>query len=192
MDRKGVEGFVRATSCSLVIDRVRQQVRAGANVLGMEGREIPLNILSCLAQNAGGPVSMAKMFQVAWGRKFNAAFDANTVYFHICRLRKMLEESLGGSELLVKTSEGYQLKPGLRFGLIELAETPKLQRGHNNLIDLIKQQGFITNRTYCEVTKTSRSTALRELADLVGRGILVSCGSGRGAHYRLADQSQAA
>ncbi len=48
-------------------------------------------------------------------------------------------------------------------------------------------EGGLTNRKYVNLTKTSRATAQREIADLVGKGILVKGpGGGRSASYDLA------
>lgn len=186
LDRKQVDGFLTAVPVEIVVDSVRQQIIIEGQAIGMEGRDIPLNILTSLIKHEGGPLGMAELFEEAWGRKYNPAYDANTVYFHICRLRKILDQATGGKEVLTKVADGYQLKPGLRFGLIQRASTPRPDRSKDAVVEIVKQRGFIDNRTYCEFTNTSRSTALRELADLVKAGVLERMGQGRGARYKLA------
>jgi len=48
-------------------------------------------------------------------------------------------------------------------------------------------EGGLTNRKYVGMTRTSRETAKRDMADLVAKGILVrNPGGGRSANYRLA------
>jgi len=47
-------------------------------------------------------------------------------------------------------------------------------------------QGGLTNRKYVGMTKASRETAKRDMADLVEKGILVrQAGGGRSVSYRL-------
>lgn len=186
LDRKQVDGFLSAVPVEIVVDSIRQQIVVEGQVIGMEGRDIPLNILTSLIKHEGGPLGMSQLFEEAWGRKYNPAYDANTVYFHICRLRKILDQATGGKEVLSKVADGYQLKPGLRFGLIARAVAPRAERTQDAVVEIVKQRGFIDNRTYCEFTSTSRSTALRELADLVKAGVLERMGQGRGARYKLA------
>jgi len=47
-------------------------------------------------------------------------------------------------------------------------------------------QGKLQTAKYSRIAKCSKDTALRDLADLVQKGILVQAGSGRGTHYLLA------
>jgi len=46
-------------------------------------------------------------------------------------------------------------------------------------------EGGLTNRTYCGMTKASKPTATRDLADLLARNILIRAGRGRGVRYDL-------
>lgn len=58
----------------------------------------------------------------------------------------------------------------------------------NRLLDAGSQgfEGGLTNRKYVSLTKTSRATAQREIADLVGKGILVRRpGAGRSTSYEI-------
>ena len=55
------------------------------------------------------------------------------------------------------------------------------------LLDHLARHGRCTNSTYTELTGTSPRTALRDLQDLIARGLVVREGKRRGAVYRLAD-----
>jgi Fic family protein len=46
-------------------------------------------------------------------------------------------------------------------------------------------EGGLTNQKYRGMTKASKVTATRDLSDLLGRGILVQLGEGRGTRYEL-------
>lgn len=187
LSRFETENFLKSVKLDLVVDEVRQEIRTKDQRLGMEGREIPLKILTTLIESQGVAIGLPELFPKAWGRSYNAAYDANTVYFHVCRLRKVLEDALEGEDALVTGSGGYRLTGSLKCGIISKPKQSNASRGRSTLLKLVQEKGFITNRTYCEATNTSRSTALRELAELVNEGVLVRCGSGRGAHYRLAE-----
>jgi len=50
----------------------------------------------------------------------------------------------------------------------------------------VKVNGRITNREYQKVADTSRPTAIRELAELVDKGIFIRLGAARGAYYIIA------
>lgn len=187
VERKSVDGLSQATSFQLLVDVSRQRVFVNGQDLPLEGRETPLNILATLIRNGGGPMPLEDMFPKVWGRALNPAYDSNTVYFHISRLRKMLEQAAPGVSILSTTSDGYALTQGLRFALIE-AEKPRQAVGRNKskMLTLLADRKFVDNRSYCEITGVSRSTALRELADLVAAGILLREGAGRGVRYRVA------
>lgn len=49
----------------------------------------------------------------------------------------------------------------------------------------IDRHGFITNSTYQEITEASRSTALRDLDDLVEQEVLTKEGEGKSTQYKL-------
>lgn len=47
-------------------------------------------------------------------------------------------------------------------------------------------EGNLTSSKWAKITKTSQATALRDISDLVEKGILVDSGSdGRSVHYLL-------
>jgi predicted HTH transcriptional regulator len=52
-------------------------------------------------------------------------------------------------------------------------------------IDSLIMRRTITNSEYQATTGASRSTAKRDIEDLVAKGVLVLCGRGRGAHYEV-------
>ena len=190
--RKSVDGLTHSTSFQLLVDVSRQRVFVDGKDLPLEGRDTPLNILAALIRHGGGPMTLEEMFPVVWGRALNPAYDSNTVYFHISRLRKFLEQLAPGMNILSTTAEGYALAPGLRYALIE-AEKPRQAVGRNKskMLELLADRKFVDNRSYCDITGVSRSTALRELADLVSAGVLVREGAGRGVRYRVASTDAA-
>ena len=47
----------------------------------------------------------------------------------------------------------------------------------------------MNTRKYASLTKTSRATAYRELADLVAKGCLVQIGDGRSTGYEIPSDS---
>jgi Fic family protein len=52
-------------------------------------------------------------------------------------------------------------------------------------------QGFLTSSKYAKLAKCSSDTALRDIRELVGRGILrQNEGGGRSTSYRLADPDE--
>lgn len=52
-------------------------------------------------------------------------------------------------------------------------------------LHVARQERRLTNSRYREVTGASRPTAKRDLDDLVGKGLLVPKGAGRGAYYEV-------
>lgn len=50
-------------------------------------------------------------------------------------------------------------------------------------LDLIQSQGYITNRDYARLNEVSERQALRELTDMVDRGLLTRMGKGRSCQY---------
>lgn len=193
VERRSIEGLNHSTGFQLLVDATRQRVFVDGKDLPLEGRDTPLGILAALIRAGGGPLTLDELFPKVWGRNFNPAYDANTVYFHISRLRKFLDQLAPGLSILTTTPEGYMLAPGLRYALIE-AEKPRQQvgRDRDRVLGLLADRRFVDNRSYCEITGVSRSTALRELADLVTCGVLLREGAGRGVRYRVASPDPAA
>jgi DNA-binding winged helix-turn-helix (wHTH) protein len=194
LERRQLQGFVTAARLDILVDTEREHAVIGDTVVGMEGREIPLKILASMVRRQGKPMALGQLFEDTWGRKYNPSFDSNTVYFHMCRLRKILDEASAGLRgIVIKVTGGYRLKPGLRMGTAKRATAPRAEyRSRDSVVEVIRQRGFINNRSYCEITNASRSTALRELADLVRLGVLERVGQGRSARYRLAEASRVA
>jgi ATP-dependent DNA helicase RecG len=50
----------------------------------------------------------------------------------------------------------------------------------------VMEQGLLTNTDYQELTGASRTTARRDLEELISKGVLVRQGEKRGVHYVLA------
>lgn len=74
-----------------------------------------------------------------------------------------------------------------RYGAVPLSE--RQRKVLNKLLDAGPEgfEGGLTNRKYVGMTKTTRATAQRDLADLVGKGMLnPKPGGGRSASYEIA------
>jgi ATP-dependent DNA helicase RecG len=70
--------------------------------------------------------------------------------------------------------------------------TPQVMAGYKlnerqiKAVTVIKNTGKITNTGYQQVTGASRPSAIRDLADLVAKGVFVRRGEARGAYYVIA------
>ncbi|MGE0192968.1 MAG: sigma 54-interacting transcriptional regulator [Planctomycetota bacterium] len=86
--------------------------------------------------------------------------------------------------------EHIQLDPGgpeARGDLVpRRAPGDDLNRRQQALLAWLARHGRCTSREYCELTGTSARTALRDLTDLIDRGLLIREGKRRGAVYHLA------
>ena len=60
-----------------------------------------------------------------------------------------------------------------------------LNERQRELLELISRKGRATSREYCEAAGLSRRTALRDLQELMQRGLIVREGSRKAAVYRL-------
>ena len=79
-----------------------------------------------------------------------------------------------------------QLDGGRPEGLApRRAPMDDLNHRQRKLLDHLARHGRCTNRQYYEMTETSPRTGLRDLQDLMHRGLLVREGKRRGAVYRL-------
>ena len=78
----------------------------------------------------------------------------------------------------VAPAEGAYLPP-------RSAPRDDLNERQRKLLDYLARNGRCTNREYYEMTGTSPRTGLRDLQDLMSRGLLVREGKRRGAVYRL-------
>jgi ATP-dependent DNA helicase RecG len=71
-------------------------------------------------------------------------------------------------------------------------EMPDWMKGLNErqikAMEYVSQHGQMTNREYQEFLSVSRSTAKKELQALVLRGLLQQKGTGRSAHYVVAEK----
>ena len=63
-----------------------------------------------------------------------------------------------------------------------------LNERQKKAVSAARTQGRITNTTYQELTGASRPTAIRDLAELVAKGVLVRRGAARSAHYTIAEK----
>ena len=60
-----------------------------------------------------------------------------------------------------------------------------LNERQRKLLDFLASHGRCTNRQFIELTAASPRTGLRDLQDLIARGLIVREGKRRGAVYRL-------
>ena len=187
MSRRQIDGVGQSSSFDLMVDMSRQRVSVHGKDVELQGRDTLIRILATLIQSGGEPLSIEDLFPKAWGRSFNPSYDSNTVYVQVSGLRKMLDEAAPGIEIISTSSWGYRMSPGLKYALIE-EHSPqhKPTRTLDRILALAADREFLDNRSYCEIAGVSRATALRDLAELVAKSILVREGAGRGVRYRLA------
>ena len=71
--------------------------------------------------------------------------------------------------------------------LPELGNTPetKLETHHLKLLEYIKQNGFITDRDYAELTDRAKATRTIDFQRLIDLGLIERMGKGRSTHYLL-------
>ncbi len=72
------------------------------------------------------------------------------------------------------------------------AASPAARRATNELSDrqrrvlqILAEQEWLTNTEYCELVGISTRTGLRDLKELIERGLVAMEGKRRGARYRL-------
>ncbi len=97
-----------------------------------------------------------------------------------------LERAILRSEEMVRKA---LLKASMWQDLSRLDLNKRQKKVINRLFDAGPEgfEGGLTNRKYVGMTKTSKETAKRDIADLVYKGILIrNPGGGRSANYRLA------
>jgi hypothetical protein len=185
LERRKIEGIGRSGCFDLLVDTTRRRVTVRGREVPLEGCDVLLNIVSTLVR-AGGPVPFEELFPKAWGRRYNPAYDAATVYFNINRLRRLIGEASPELPFLVACRQAYRMAQGLRCAVIGESEGPRPSRGDQpGLVAYLTEHAFIDNRKYCELTGVSPSTALRELSRLSQESVLAREGAGRGVRYRL-------
>ena len=69
---------------------------------------------------------------------------------------------------------------------VEAIKNLKLNDRQTKAFPAIRQRGFISNSDYQDLIHTTRSSAKRDLEDLVKKGVVVPTGKGRGASYTIA------
>ena len=92
---------------SIEINRERNTVTRHGTPVDMTKTE--LELLLCLIDHRGGPVSARELYETVWGETF-LPNSANTVMVHILKLRKKLEED-PANPVLIRTiwGKGYQI-----------------------------------------------------------------------------------
>lgn len=92
---------------SIEINRERNSVTRQGKPVDMTKTE--LELLLCLIDNRGSPVSAKELYETVWGETF-LPNSANTVMVHILKLRKKLEDD-PANPVLIRTvwGKGYQI-----------------------------------------------------------------------------------
>jgi DNA-binding NtrC family response regulator len=146
--------------------------------------EIPLLVEQFLAEarrrmgrgpEALSPAAMDLLYRHPWPGNVRELKNA------IERCAVMCETATAGPEHLRLDggrAEGTGLAP-------RAAPGDALSGRQRILLDHLARHGRCTNREYCDMTGTSARTALRDLQELIARGLLVREGRRRGAIYRL-------
>lgn len=91
-----------------------------------------------------------------------------------------IAQELGDAAAQREFSELAQLYPGL------MMTADRLNARQQRALSLVNSQGAINNRQYRQLTGIAQKQAVRDLNDLVERGLLARIGHGRAAHYVLA------
>jgi ATP-dependent DNA helicase RecG len=66
---------------------------------------------------------------------------------------------------------------------------PGLNERQIRVLDILAEQGRVTNREYRKLFNVSHTTAAADLGDLVAKGLIEQAGTRRGTYYYLADAS---
>jgi len=61
----------------------------------------------------------------------------------------------------------------------------KLQKYHQNIIEYVRNKGFITNTDYSKLVKRSKAARVKDLNELIDMGIISRNGGGRSTYYTL-------
>jgi len=187
LSRRQVEGVGQSGSFDLMVDMSRQRVLIQGRDVDLQGRVTLIRILATLIQSGGEALRIDELFSRAWGRRFNPSYDSSTVYVQVCSLRRMMKNAAPGMEIISTSVLGYKMSPGLTYALIEEHSLQnKPSRAFERIFALVADREYLDNRSYREVSGVRRTTALRDLSELVNQKILVREGAGRGVRYRLA------
>jgi len=60
-----------------------------------------------------------------------------------------------------------------------------LKQYHQEIIEFIKENGFIADKDYAELTDRAKPTRNLDFRKLIDLGIIVKVGNGRATHYKL-------
>jgi DNA-binding winged helix-turn-helix (wHTH) protein len=179
LDRKVVD---------VVIDEQRGVVSTSKGEWVARDQPILFKLLNRLASAAGMTISLAELFEAAWGRRYNPEYDSNPLYFQVGSIRRHLEE-LGLSDLLQSDRGGYRLGLGVRIARVYSRAVIALDHGREAALRLVRRDGFVTSATYRQCTGVSRTSAHSVLRGLVENKQLVAIGRGRTVRYSFATTS---
>jgi two-component system NtrC family response regulator len=109
---------------------------------------------------------------------------------NVRELRNVIERAAVMCESDVAAPEHLRLdpprsSPGVVATAPVAAPLDTLNERQRRLLDHLAAHGRCTNREFIEMTQASERTGLRDLADLMRRGLIVREGKRRGAVYRL-------
>lgn len=181
-----VNGFVHLLRPALLVDRVRKACWVGGREHAMQARDTLLSVMAILVKNMGTPLGVDRLHREIWGRPMtNPRYQAGKVYFQLHSVRTLLREAFGSDRQLCLRDEGYFLDPRLPCVLVEAGGGEGRGRKGGQVLEVVREQGFIDNRTFCKVAGVSGSTARHSLNRMVKDGRLASCGKGRATHYHL-------
>lgn len=185
LERHHVDGFVKAANIDVLVDFDRERARIQDHEIGLEGRGTVSRLLAAMVDQQGKSMSVAQIFEAAWRRPFSREFDARTMYYNMYRLRMILDGvSPGLSDIVLKVRFGYRIQPGLRMATVRRVPVSRSPRRSSEFVmEFARRRGFLTNRSYCELTGASKSTARRDLHDMVSMGLLRLVGQGRSVRY---------
>ncbi|MBP9991563.1 MAG: Fic family protein [Bacteroidales bacterium] len=123
-------------------------------------------------------------------KKYYAALEATTVgntevttwmEWFLTTLRMALEDAIEATSRSIRKTQFWQAHRGVAMNERQVKMVNLLWDGFD---------GNLTNAKWAKITKTSPSTALRDIQELVAQGVLrVSDSGGRSTHYVLNDKS---
>ncbi|MCD4845372.1 MAG: DUF4062 domain-containing protein [Methanosarcinales archaeon] len=85
----------------------------------------------------------------------------------------------GGQLIRRRFTDVAELTTALYASLVEYLERQR------KAVAVVKTKGVITNSVYQQAVSTSRPTAIRDLAELVSKGVFIRKGTARSVHYIL-------
>ncbi|HWU44780.1 MAG TPA: winged helix-turn-helix domain-containing protein [Bdellovibrio sp.] len=155
--------------------------------ISVKGQEVPmkgilLKLLTSLARAQGQGLSKENLVTQVWEQNYDPTIHDAVIYANIARLRDVIQ---------IECHQGvYRLSNETSWALVE-AHAPKSKDLNDRQKAILKvlESGVVTlqRNQVLSIINASERTALRELNELLRKGLLKKSGSGRAVTYRLAN-----